>query len=106
MSITTPSRYTFRMGDFDQQIEQMANALERQAERDAERAERKAREAEPQLSPEERARLNALAERRSSLELARARLAEQLASTEDGRYRDRLEQSLAALDAEIAALEG
>lgn len=91
------------MSDFDQQIEQMANQLERQAERDAERAERRAREALPTLSPEERQRQAAVAERVSSLRLARARIVEQMDASHDERYRARLEQSLAALDAEIAA---
>jgi hypothetical protein len=93
------------MSDFDQQIEQIANQLERQAERDAERAERRAREALPQLSPEERQRRAVLAERLSSLQLARARIVEQIAASQEPRYRARLEQSLAALDAEIAGLD-
>jgi hypothetical protein len=93
------------MGDFDQQLEAFADQLERQAERDAEREERKARAAEPQLSPEERERRLALEKRRRGLDLARARVVADLAVASAPRYREQLERSLAALDAEIAGLD-
>ncbi len=93
------------MGDFDQQIEAYANQLERMAERDAERAEQKARNAEPPMSPEERERTLALAQRRRSIELSRSRVITDLESAAPGRYREHLERSLAALDEQLAALE-
>ena len=93
------------MGDFDQQLEAFAEQLERQAERDAAREERKARAEAPRLTPEEHARAVACAERRKSLDLARARVVRDLEAASPGRYREQLERSLAALDADLAALE-
>ena len=93
------------MGDFDQQIEAYANQLERQAERDAERADRKAREAEPQMTPEERERSIALAQQRAAIELSRARIVADLKNAGPGRYREHLERSLAALDQQLADLD-
>ena len=93
------------MGDFDQQMEALTDQLERQAERDAERAERKAQAAAPVLTNEERERQSALAERRSSLELARARIREALGTVGPGRYREQLERSLAAIEDDLRTLE-
>jgi hypothetical protein len=94
------------MGDFDQQIEAYANQLERQEERDAERAERKARAAIPLMTAAERERLAAVEQRRTTLELARARVLENLKTLGPGRSREQMEQSLAALEQEISALDG
>jgi hypothetical protein len=93
------------MGDFDQQLEAFADQLERQAERDAERAERRARAAAPQLTAEEQQRNAVQAERRKSLELARARVAHDLEAASPGRYREQLERSLSALDEELGRLD-
>lgn len=93
------------MGDFDQHIEAMADQIERQAERDAERAERQARAAAPPLTAEERERLAAIAQRRTSIELARASVLEKLKLAPGGRYREQLQRSLEALDAELAELD-
>jgi hypothetical protein len=92
------------MGDFDQQMEALTDQIERQAERDAERAERKARAAQPVLSAEERERLAAVTQRRTTLELARASVVEKLKSAPEGRYREQLERSIEALDAELSQL--
>ena len=93
------------MGDFDQQIEAFANQLERQAERDAERADRKARAEAPQMTAEESERHAALATKRKSLELARARVVHDIDAAAPGRYREQLERSLAALDDELGKLD-
>jgi hypothetical protein len=55
----------------------------------------------PALSAEERARV----ERRTALGLARARALQDLQSACDARYRALVEQTIAHLDAELAALE-
>ena len=53
-----------------------------------------------QLSPEERERVR----QKEGLILSRKRIAEQLASTQNPRYQQQLTNSLAELDARIAAL--
>ena len=92
------------MGDFDQQMEALTDQIERQAERDAERAERKARAAKPVLSPAERERAAAVAQKRTTLSLARSSVLEKLRAAPEGRYREQLQRSLEAVDAELAAL--
>jgi hypothetical protein len=54
----------------------------------------------PRLTPEEQERQR----QKEGLVLSRKRVAEQLASTQNARYRELLTQSLAELDARIAAL--
>ena len=103
---STAMGYSLDMGDFDQQLEAFADQLERHAEREAERAEQMARASAPQMSAEEREHNVAKAQRRTALELARARVLANLKVTAPGRYREQLEQSLAALEHDLGALDG
>jgi hypothetical protein len=66
----------------------------------ADRSERSTA-ARPRLSPEEQERDR----KRHGLLLSRARLAEQLANASHPRHRQMIEQSIAALDAQLILLE-